>query len=78
MNFLKRIPGRLIFAVTALAVAVLCLVRLFVPALWVGVVGVSLSLIFAFFRHGARRLSDTADEAAKELEKSAPEEEQKP
>ena len=75
MKFLKRIPGRLIFAVTALAVAILCLLRLFVPALWVGVAGVSLSLIFAFFRHGSKRLAATANEAAQELEKAPSEEE---
>ena len=71
MKFLKKIPGRLIFAVTALIVAVLCTLRLFTPAWWVGGAGLALSLIFALFRHGSGRIDDTAAKAAEALE-SAP------
>ena len=69
-----RLTGWLVFALTALAVAVLCLLRLFIPALWVLGAGVMLALIVALFRHGKRRLSETAFEAAKEMEEAPPEE----
>ncbi|MBQ3865844.1 MAG: hypothetical protein II776_03000 [Clostridia bacterium] len=71
MKLLKRIPGRLIFAVTAVIVAVLCILRLFTPALWAGGAGLALSLIFALFRHGSGRIDDTAEKAAEAL-KSEP------
>lgn len=64
-----RLTGWLVFAVTALAVAILCLLRLFIPSLWAGGAGLMLSLIVALFRHGKRNLRETADDAAAELEK---------
>lgn len=68
-----RLTGWLVFALTALAVAVLCLLRLFIPALWVLGAGCMLALTVALFRHGKRRLSETAKDAAKEMEQGSPE-----
>ena len=65
-----RFTGWLVFAVTALAVAILCLLRLFAVGLCVGIAGVMLALIVALFRHGKQNLRETADAAAKEAEKT--------
>ena len=71
---MKKLSGRLALAVTALAVAVLCLFRLFVIALCVGIAGVMLALALALFRHGSSRLEDTAAQAEKSLGVSEEEE----
>ena len=67
-----RLTGWLVFALTALAVAILCLLKLFIPALWVGGAGLMLALIVALFRHGKQNLKETAESAARELEKPEP------
>ena len=63
-----RITGRLILAVTALAVAILCLFRLFVPGICAGVAGTAAALIIGLFRHGNKSLSETAESAAREAD----------
>ena len=63
------LTGWLVFAVTALIVAVLCLLGYFVPALWVGGAGLMLALITALFRHGKKSLRETAEKAAGEAAK---------
>ncbi|MBP5289136.1 MAG: hypothetical protein J6Z79_04600 [Clostridia bacterium] len=65
-----KITGWLVFAITALAVAVLCLLGLFAPALWVGGAGSMLALATALFRHGKQSLKETARQAADELDRS--------
>ena len=63
-----RLTGWLVFALTALAVSVLCLCRLFTVALCVGIAGVMLALAVGLFRHGRQNLKETAEQAAEELE----------
>ena len=65
-----RLTGWLVFALTALAVSVLCLCRLFTAGLCVGIAGVLIALAVGYYRHGKKRLKETAEEAAKQLEKA--------
>ena len=63
-----RFTGWLLFALTALAVSVLCLLRLFTASAWVGLIGVTAALSVGYFRHADKKLRQTAAEAARQLE----------